>query len=426
MKIRLKLPHSQDLLLVIFLIMPVLKGLFISKIPGGSLLLSFGIVGLIAFSMIKKKNFFMKYIDVFIVYSIVAVLFIYQFATNPSVRIWIMRDYGVRHMFLIGGIFAYPIMRVQDNVGTVMRNMKISAVVLGLYYAYQVIEPITKGYWEYEQFGILRHSESNMSWSYGMLLLVCIMSILLIIEKKKYMIIPIAISLVGILLYGSRGTIISFIIGVVLILLFLENKKADVKKYVLIIIAAAAAMFILSDTGLTLIENVTDSLGIESRFIDSFLNTLKGGDSFDEESSGRDRIWKVVIGLIKENPFGVGVMGHRNAIYRIGIKWGYSHDVFLDLIVELGWIFGTLVILVGLYGIVKFFRKVKDVRERLLFIIFITVSCELLLSGYIWLHYGLWGLLGIYMNHFRAKWQNPKSLQAILNHFNIRISLDKN
>ena len=67
MKIRLKLPHSQDLLLVIFLIMPVLKGLFISKIPGGSLLLSFGIVGLIAFSMIKKKNFFMKYIDVFIV-----------------------------------------------------------------------------------------------------------------------------------------------------------------------------------------------------------------------------------------------------------------------------------------------------------------------------------------------------------------------
>ena len=115
-------------------------------------------------------------------------------------------------------------------------------------------------------------------------------------------------------------------------------------------------------------------------------------------------LYSFVLGLIQKKPLGYGLMGQRSLIYDYGYKWGYSHDLFLDLLVEYGVILGGLIIILLFVGIGYFLTKVKNIQEKMLFIVFLTVSCEMLLSNYYWLHYGLWALLGLFVNHFVSDW----------------------
>ena len=111
-----------------------------------------------------------------------------------------------------------------------------------------------------------------------------------------------------------------------------------------------------------------------------------------------------VLNMIKNGPFyGYGVYGERNIVYNLGIRWGYSHNIFLELLVSFGWLIGSIIIIVMVIGIVHFFVKVKNKDERLLFVIFLTLSFELLLSNTLWLHVAPWALMALYVNHFKCK-----------------------
>lgn len=414
MKFSIKLPRLQDILLVYFFSMQFLRSYVFSHLPGGNMLALLCLVSLIAATMLKDRNFIYKYKDIFIYFGLLVAIFGFQFIINPSTRVWLTREFGIGIALIVGGIFAYPVLRLQDDFDKMIRGLKIAALLQGLMYAKMALEPIRKGYWEYTQFGVLKRSSSNMSWSYGLLFVICICAYMVIVEKKKYMSIPIAAGLAGILLYGSRGTIISFIIGTALTILFYNNDRQDYRKYVIVIAAALVVVFVFSDTGVNLIAGLAEKYEWDSRFIRSFVNAAQGDSSFSDESSGRDKIWKLVVKLISEKPLGYGVMGHRNAIYRIGIKWGYSHNIFLDILAEWGVIIGSALIILAGTGIMRFLLLVKNKPEKLLFIIFITVSCELLLSGYMWIHYGVWALLALYINHFVFGWTKERPIDTLL------------
>ena len=87
------------------------------------------------------------------------------------------------------------------------------------------------------------------------------------------------------------------------------------------------------------------------------------------------------------------------------MKWGYSHNIFLEILVDFGWLFGSISIVVLFFYLVLFFKSSKDKYEKLLVIIFLTIGFELVLSNSIWLHSGLWVLMGLIVNHFKCKRQ---------------------
>lgn len=60
-----------------------------------------------------------------------------------------------------------------------------------------------------------------------------------------------------------------------------------------------------------------------------------------------------------------------------------------------------LIIITMIVGIVCFFVKVRIKDGKLLFIIFLTMSFELLLANTIWLHCAPWALMALYVNHFK-------------------------
>lgn len=85
------------------------------------------------------------------------------------------------------------------------------------------------------------------------------------------------------------------------------------------------------------------------------------------------------------------------------MRWGYSHDIFLEILVDFGWLFGTIIMAFLLFNLVRFFRSSQDKYEKLLAILFLTIGFELVLSNSIWLHCGLWVLMGLVVNHFQCK-----------------------
>lgn len=63
------------------------------------------------------------------------------------------------------------------------------------------------------------------------------------------------------------------------------------------------------------------------------------------------------------------------------------------------------------FMIIRIFRKSSSLMERMLLILMITVSCEMLFSAYYWIHFGIWALLALYVNHFKEKWQQQSQLE---------------
>ncbi|MBO6140209.1 MAG: O-antigen ligase family protein [Ruminococcus sp.] len=394
----------ENIMLIFFMCFPVLRALVFSKISGGPYFMIAMLVMMIVYVFFKHDHRKHGYFDIIILYLVIFFLFLIKFVYDESVDVWLERDYGVSYALLMGGVFAYAVIRLQKNVESMIFGLKVAAFILAIYYAYMSLEPIQVGYWTYTQFGHIRHSPSHMSWSYGVLLVISIFAIYVVDENKIFMIVPIIIGFIGILLYGSRGTIMSFIIGLLVVVLFYEKKKITGKKAFWLTVIVSLALFFTSSTGLELLQNILDEYNLRSRFITSVINAM-GGETFENESTGRLRIWTHALDMINEQPFGYGVFGQRNSIYNLGIKWGYAHEFFLDILLEFGVVFGMVLIILFIRMILKFFSKVTNSHERIVFIVFLTVSCELLVSGSFWIHYGIWSLMALYVNHFKNNWQ---------------------
>ena len=70
-----------------------------------------------------------------------------------------------------------------------------------------------------------RQTTSNMNWSYGVLTAICFLSIYFFKDKKKWPFVFVVIGIVGILIYGSRGTLIGLIFGILLLSLLYSQKR---------------------------------------------------------------------------------------------------------------------------------------------------------------------------------------------------------
>lgn len=396
----IRIPKINIVLLAYYFTSPIWRTLFWNHVPGGWMLNPIIIMGLLFLTILDQKKFWNEYFDIIIFYIFIAGAFFLKFFENPNMTDWINRTYGLKTMFSWGWIFAYAVIRVQTNLYRMMDCLKKVGVVLGIYYAYQSLEVFKTGYWTYEQFGIIHQTSSNMSWSYGVLTAICFLSIYYFKDSKKWPIVLVVMGTVGILIYGSRGTLIGLTLGILLLVLLYNYGKMTFRNYVVLFVFFGTVLFCLSDFGLTTISDILTSHGLNSRFIDSIRNFT----TFGEASNGRDLIWATSISLIMNGPFyGHGVYGERNAIYSIGMKWGYSHNIFLEILVDFGWLFGTIIIIFLLFNLVRFFRSSKNKYEKLLVILFLTIGFELVLSNSIWLHCGLWVLMGIIVNHFKYK-----------------------
>lgn len=200
-------------------------------------------------------------------------------------------------------------------------------------------------------------------------------------EKKIIPLIFILISFFGVFITGERSNTIKLIIGITLMLLFLDFFKTKIKLTILLLL-----IIILSIT-------LSQSNYLKNRYLGQFLSHLKSKENINEfvDKNIYFQLYKSGISVFKNYPFfGVGNKNYRvetcenqklNKNYKCIT---HPHQIYIELLSEHG-LFGT-VILLGIIFLLMFkiLRNLfisKNYIQLGTFLFLLTVFTPLLPSG---------------------------------------------
>ena len=178
----------------------------------------------------------------------------------------------------------------------------------------------------------------------------------------------VAVSILLLFSYGTRGAIICVIVFSAVLLVYRISKirSAAGKMFLILLIAAFVAVCFFTDfiyQVMFWLSEVFESIGLSTRIFEMFLEESIVDDS------GRGSIAAKVLQGVSENAlFGYGVMGDRN------FTSGYAHNILYELWCSFGVILGTLmfvaVVAIPLYAIIK----TKNTKEKLFIWMLLSIT----------------------------------------------------
>ena len=212
------------------------------------------------------------------------------------------------------------------------------------------------------------------------------------IDRKKIgWLLLFIVSLLSLVIYGSRGTLLS--IGLLLALLSAKRKWWWMLIMVLIIVVFLNFFIDSLEFFLNWLAELSGSKKITK------LITLFNGD-LAESSTGRDWIYERCITLFNESPMGKGVAFWENDPYLNGL---FPHNYFLQAAVE----FGVVGLIISVILFVTLFVRnftVLDTEFPYYVVLFSICFGRLLVSSTYWDRPEFWLLLGYALiNHSRIK-----------------------
>ena len=338
--------------------------------------------------------------EFWLLYFLVALFFLITYMFHPEYEYWYTRsDYGVLNYVLKpnNGIFLYLFIRLVNDPKKIIKIIKTSAWPIYLYYGYQVMQAIARGYWvDTSNKGYEIHMSYNLSLGYNVLLFVLPFLYSALEEKKRPDLIGALIGIGIILVAGSRGPFldIGLFLAIYVLLKFSRSKKKLFLAFS--IIAGSILLWIAYPYLISLLAHLLEKLNLSSRMI----SKLASGEVLDD--SNRRNIWNAAVEMIKQNPFGYGAMGSRHVIYRY-IYVAHPHQFFLEVLIDFGVVFGSAIILWLAVKTVKLFSMKGQDEWKAVFLIFFARACQLLVSLTFWHSIGLWGALAVGVCMSKAK-----------------------
>ena len=333
-----------------------------------------------------------------LIYLIVFLAIFVTSAIHPEYDEWFSHSvYGIIPAFINPrcGIWALLVFWLAKDNDKLLSYINVAVWILFIYYMLQFYAAARRGYWvSYRVDGTLVHGRYNLEYGYNLLFPISFFGANAYLKNKKIYYIPFAISFVMVLIRGSRGAII-WPVFMFLFMLPLKWKLLSQRKqigFVILFFLAADIFFIIYlyyDLILSGLSVLFTQFGFSSRTLESLLQ-----GSF-VEGNGREQIYEMAMNQIKKGgAFGWGVYGDR---YVIGeyFMWGYSHNLFLELLVSFGYVGGGLLILLYFLGIVKLFRSDYGMDKKILFVTFFTASMKLMLSNSFWYTDAFWIVLAM-------------------------------
>jgi O-antigen ligase len=229
-----------------------------------------------------------------------------------------------------GGRFLLPVVIPSALCLTAVRDIRIverSAVIISWATAFMVFVyaiSFFRGRFEIDSY--------SMGFSYG-----CLLPMLILYTRRK--VFPVTVSLIFFIIIvsiGSRGAAIVFVVFVA-IDLFISRSR-----FRWFAIIAGVLMVLL----LPQLDSFLDTIGINSRT----LRLLTEGSI--NYTSGRDEIYDKVVSAINEHPvLGLGLFGDRRFL-----NGAYCHNLVIEVYADFGFIFGTLIILIGIIDLFVSYR----------------------------------------------------------------------
>ncbi len=230
-------------------------------------------------------------------------------------------------------------------------------------------------------------NEYSMAYSFYMLLPALVFTFSFYLKKRVLFLILAIISMLLILMIGSRGALVSSLIFLIAIILI---AKLNLALKVLTVLLTVF-VFVFFNRIITWFSSVFSGMGVISRNL-----TLIQTDEWFSHDSGRSVIQNQVIELIKNKPLlGSGIGSEQRLLGT------YSHNIFLDLFLHFGVLLGSIIIIVMVLLIIYIFIKSK--QKVLFFMLFCYGFIPLLFSGSYLEFFPFWIFLGFCFSHIPIK-----------------------
>lgn len=354
----------------------------------------FGFVCLFLLSLIfgNKNNLLIP----IVLYVSIILLVLFTSVLHPEYADWFHHDYYNLYNMLVhprGAIWAFIVVWLVDDSEDIYSTLKVVAWILFIYYLLQYVQAMRIGYWTiYDVDGTESKLIYNMEFGYAMMFPAVYFGAVAFLKKTKIYYLFYSIAMITIILGGSRG---SAVWGILLFPIMLPFKWRNFSKRekriwtiaCFFLLPLAYLVYSYLDVIQHSISVVLSEHGISSRTIEA----LFSGELSD--ANGRNGIYEMAIELIKTGgPFGRGIYGDRIHIGRF-YRWGYSHNVMLELLVTFGYVGGSVIIGAIVFGIVNLFRKITGITEQIIFITFFVTSLKLILSNSFWYVPSFWAVL---------------------------------
>ena len=352
--------------------------------------LFFGCILLVAISEKRKRL-----VIPFMWYALVVFLFTYTILDHPEYKDWYFdKTYGIQTQFFraVGGIWAFLVVYLVPEKEKMLKYLQISSGIMFLYLCLKYISAQRIGYWATDggDASIIIENEYDFGFGYNMLF----PTLLFLAEgflnrKRKYYILAV-IGIIMIIGVGSRWAFVCVVADFLFMIPYKWKAMSRTKKIVLIMsimIFLPAFFVIYAHVGDIIIYLQTK--GFSSRTLSSLL----AGDFSD--ANGRDKIYRMTIERIREGGmFGNGVLGERIIVGQY-YRWGYAHNIFLELYAAFGYLGGTVVSFALLFNIIRTAVNCHEKTEQVIFVTFLGTSMKLLASDSFWFNSSFWGLLAI-------------------------------
>lgn len=339
---------------------------------------------------------------IFLILTVILIMLI-SILLNPALTKFFIREgYGIDRILRPDcAIFAFLFIYMFNDPKQLIKILIFYAYIYFVYLVIlQLLPALKRGYWvDIGPNGQELKLRYNLSFGYAISFPTIVFLYESIKYKKIHSYIFFILGLWILLTQGNRGAVL--IVFVYIFLLMLKNLKSS-RYYLLKLIAIFSILTILYLYGnkiMIFIASQLNNLGIKSRNIDKILN-----GSFTD-NNGRDLIWSTVIKAIKNGGIlGYGMLGDRPFVFPIHYA-GFSHNIFLELIVSFG-IFGFFIILYLAYIIIRMLFFCRDENWLDIFIILLSCSAQLLLSMSFWYVWQFWAALAVSSKYIRLKNNN--------------------
>lgn len=219
-------------------------------------------------------------------------------------------------------------------------------------------------------------ANDNMYMAYGVLPSVLCVTGVAVKTKKIINIFLMVLGFFLLLMLGTRGAIIVFLVFLILAIVYdLKNKNNNKIKFVFLFASLVlVVIYVSSDIFLTHIHNLStilNNVGIRTRIFDYLI------EGEITTSRGREIIYRKAIESINAKPLvGYGFLGDRILLNN------YAHNLFLELMIHFGVIFGFIISAFFIFFPIAAIIKIKDNDYKLFIImIFCYVFIKLMLSN---------------------------------------------
>lgn len=380
-----KIGNCERTLATYMVLFAALKPITTSLPQYSTLILAACAIMLVLFVLFSSKtlSFSMGFVSiVFCVFMFLLADVLFRPNSSQSELLYNFLIYGVLPLFLLSKV---------EDVKQLAYAYAWLTVIVGIVY---LVDPLNSYKW----------SSNYMTFGFSaMLPAVCGCLIMIhMFEKKKFWC-PMLIFALASLIFANKGVFLSEIAMIATAyILFTKNST----KRFLIIVALLIAVFYIYPILSAILDfaaGIADSLSIDSYALDTFSVILKNTNSNSVYDSRLD-IWKIAFDLFSENPF----LGHGAGFFDSHYN-GYTHNVFLDVMVAYGSV-GLVFLGIIIVASVSKIRKMSD-RHLSVFaaLLFMSWLFPLQVSSYFWSTLTFWLYWGICFFDFKHTEKNVLS-----------------